>query len=58
MTDWVEDEPTDNGEVWADVRVLHAYVELMKSRLLMGTYDEARHGTLQEVLEEIERILE
>lgn len=50
-------KPQDNGEVWADIRDLYAYLERVKTRLTLGVYNEERDGDLLTVLEEIERIL-
>lgn len=50
-------EREDNGEVWADIRALDDYIDRVKERIKIGTWDGERDGDLLAVLEEIERIL-
>lgn len=48
----------EDSELRPILEKVESFLESALDSLRLGTYDEARHGTLQEVLEEIERILE
>lgn len=45
------------GYVEQQVDATQKYVNDLLTRLRMGVYSEAQHGSLQDVLEEIERLL-
>lgn len=49
---------TDNQDVtWVAGDSALDYIADLQTRLRMGTYDPKMHGTLEEVLDEIERLL-
>lgn len=50
-------EHEENGEVWVDIRALDEYLEGKLARIRLGVYSEEQDGSVQEILEEIERIL-
>jgi hypothetical protein len=45
------------GYVEEQVDATRNYISDLLTKVRMGTYDEAQHGSLQDVLEEIERLL-
>lgn len=50
-------EQGDNGEVWVDIRDLEDFLGEKLARIRLGVYSEEQDGSVQEILEEIERIL-
>lgn len=51
-----EDHVNDESTVLDGSKVIE-YVADLQTRVRMGTYDPKMHGTLEEVLDEIERLL-
>lgn len=57
MIDWDEWRDRSREDLWDILEDLDELTESILARIRLGVYSEKQDGTLQEVLEEIERIL-